>query len=288
MLKIIAFIFPLLAFSYINAQDCQKADLLYQQGVNEPLYEAKINIYKQVIELCPQHYRAHNNLADAYEHLGQYHQAIKEYQKASELAPDFAIPLFGMGDVYMALKDYQKAIEFYQKGLKLKPDDQKATLGLQFAKIKLKSLQEGEITSDDFTQVVRGVKGIHLVVPKDEKVFSSSIELKVEFGFNSAELSAKAKEALRNIGSAMNREELINMRFEIAGHTCELGTKQYNQALSERRAQAVYDFLVRECSVNAERLMPKGYGEDLPLPPISDDPEINRSRNRRVEFKLIN
>lgn len=73
-------------------------------------------------------------------------------------------------------------------------------------------------------------------------------------------------------------------RIEVAGHTCDLGSAQYNQGLSERRAQAVRDYLVAN-GISANRLVVRGYGEDRPkLPNTSDS---NRQQNRRVELVVL-
>jgi len=72
------------------------------------------------------------------------------------------------------------------------------------------------------------------------------------------------------------------LRIEVAGHTDSVGPKAYNQTLSERRAKAVYDYLVSK-GIDVSRVSSAGYGEDKPI--ASNDSEINgRELNRRVEF----
>jgi len=78
---------------------------------------------------------------------------------------------------------------------------------------------------------------------------------------------------------------------EIQGHTDSKGTDEYNQKLSERRANEVKTFLVKKKSIDESRIVVKTFGEKMPavpneLPNGEDDPE-GRARNRRVEFKLI-
>ncbi|MCG6930877.1 MAG: OmpA family protein [Desulfofustis sp.] len=73
-----------------------------------------------------------------------------------------------------------------------------------------------------------------------------------------------------------------NMQVRIDGHTCDIGSEQYNQGLSERRAQAVYDYLVNSIGIDSGRLSVVGYGETKPAYP--NDSAINREKNRRVEF----
>jgi OmpA-OmpF porin, OOP family len=74
------------------------------------------------------------------------------------------------------------------------------------------------------------------------------------------------------------------MRVEISGHTDNSGSDAYNVQLSQKRAQAVYDFLVSN-GIDSGRLIPKGYGSSHPL--AENTSEEGRQKNRRIEFKLI-
>ena len=70
----------------------------------------------------------------------------------------------------------------------------------------------------------------------------------------------------------------------IEGHTCWVGTEDYNLGLSLRRATSVKNYLV-EKGIKQERLIVKGYGE---ANPVADNTTIEgRKMNRRVEFKVI-
>ena len=71
---------------------------------------------------------------------------------------------------------------------------------------------------------------------------------------------------------------------EIAGHTDSIGSEEYNQGLSERRAESVKDYLVGK-GVKAHRLSSKGYGEMRPV--ASNDTEEGRAENRRVEMVVL-
>jgi outer membrane protein OmpA-like peptidoglycan-associated protein len=71
--------------------------------------------------------------------------------------------------------------------------------------------------------------------------------------------------------------------LEVAGHTDNTGSDQYNQALSERRAQSVAQYLESH-GVNAQRVMTVGAGETHPI--ASNDTAEGRQANRRVELSL--
>ena len=75
-----------------------------------------------------------------------------------------------------------------------------------------------------------------------------------------------------------------HVHIEIGGHTDNTGTEAYNQKLSESRAEAVFDYLVK-AGVAAQRLRFKGYGQALPIA-TNDTPE-GRQLNRRTDFTII-
>jgi len=75
-----------------------------------------------------------------------------------------------------------------------------------------------------------------------------------------------------------------NLKLEIQGHTDSMGSEASNYRLSENRAKAVMDYLLRK-GVSPARLTYKGYGPSMPI--ASNDTPAGRSENRRVEFKPI-
>ena len=88
---------------------------------------------------------------------------------------------------------------------------------------------------------------------------------------------------LDRLAEALNRHP--NLRLEVGGHTDAVGSDTDNQLLSERRAKAVYDYLVQR-GVNADRLTYRGYGESHPVAD-NDTPE-GRAKNRRTTLTPLN
>jgi outer membrane protein OmpA-like peptidoglycan-associated protein len=76
-----------------------------------------------------------------------------------------------------------------------------------------------------------------------------------------------------------------SLKLEISGHTDNSGDKDHNQKLSEGRAQAVVDVLVKQYGVDPSRLQAKGYGDAMPVAP--NDNDADKAKNRRVELKKI-
>ena len=107
-----------------------------------------------------------------------------------------------------------------------------------------------------------------------------SINLYINFEFNSDKLGTDAQIVLRNLGQALKDQRLAKFRFTIAGHTDAVGDAAYNQTLSERRAKAVQDYLVFHYGVDAQRLKAVGYGKTRLL----DTANPTHGVNRRVQI----
>lgn len=106
-------------------------------------------------------------------------------------------------------------------------------------------------------------------------------DLLVSFDFNSDSLTQAAKENLDQFAKALGDPRLKSEKFEIDGHTDATGAEDYNQGLSERRANAVVSYLTSK-GVAASALFPKGFGKSKPR--VADP---YSSENRRVETHLI-
>jgi outer membrane protein OmpA-like peptidoglycan-associated protein len=87
-----------------------------------------------------------------------------------------------------------------------------------------------------------------------------SIDLEISFEFNSDRIGRAALPAVEALGKAVTDPVLKGNTFILAGHTDAKGTASYNQALSERRADAVKQFLIQKFGVRAETLVTAGYG----------------------------
>ena len=110
-----------------------------------------------------------------------------------------------------------------------------------------------------------------------------SIDIRVNFEFDSIKLENETLLTLRALGTALASEALEKQQILIVGHTDAKGTEEYNAELSQRRAAAVVDYLVRTFDVDAGLITSEGRGESDLLYP--DDPE--NELNRRVEVRNV-
>jgi outer membrane protein OmpA-like peptidoglycan-associated protein len=102
------------------------------------------------------------------------------------------------------------------------------------------------------------------------------------FDVNKADLTKKSQTELDRIYRTMVQNP--SLKIQISAHTDSDASAEYNQNLSERRAQSVVDYL-SERGIDKTRLTSKGYGETKPIAP-NDTPE-NKQLNRRTEFEIL-
>ena len=110
----------------------------------------------------------------------------------------------------------------------------------------------------------------------------ASIKLKVNFAFDSAVVQEQYFNDLRELADFLKRFE--DLQVDVEGHSDSTGPADYNQQLSQRRADAVVDMLVNQYGIAARRLEPRGYGESQPV--ASNDTAAGRAENRRVMATL--
>ena len=101
----------------------------------------------------------------------------------------------------------------------------------------------------------------------------------VYFEFDKFNLNSKSLQTLKSAVAAMKDNSSI--KITISGHADERGTREYNLALGQRRAESVRDYFVVN-GINANRVTVKSYGEEKPLSDGSD--ETSYAKNRRAEI----
>ncbi len=107
---------------------------------------------------------------------------------------------------------------------------------------------------------------------------------RVEFEFDKAELRPEERELLARIAGVLIASADRGFAIQVFGHTDDVGSPEYNQGLSERRAGAVMNYLV-EAGVNPDILTMRGMGKSMPL--VAETTDDARARNRRVEIAIV-
>lgn len=110
-----------------------------------------------------------------------------------------------------------------------------------------------------------------------------SLESDVVFEFDKADIRAEASEDLQAVIAVLNEVDFFS-EILIVGHTCDIGSDDYNLVLSERRAESVKDFL-QSSGLKDVQIRTEGHGEREPRLPNTST--ANRNRNRRVDLTFV-
>lgn len=107
-----------------------------------------------------------------------------------------------------------------------------------------------------------------------------SIDIEITFEYNSANIGQKALPAVTALGKALTNPELKGATFVLAGHTDAKGSDDYNQDLSERRAESLKKYLMENYGIAAADLVTVGYGETK----LKNTSDPAAGENRRVQI----
>ncbi len=107
-----------------------------------------------------------------------------------------------------------------------------------------------------------------------------TVDLDINFDYNSASLTPKVEPQLDSLGKALTSSELTGSVIMLGGHTDAKGGDDYNQSLSERRAETVKRYLIEKYRIPAKNLISAGYGKKGPKNPN----DLFAPENRRVEI----
>ena len=157
-----------------------------------------------------------------------------------------------------------------------KAAEQRAQSALEEAeRIRAQRVEEMNRLKDALSQIVetrRTALGVVMNLGSDA----------IEFDFDKASLRPENRELLSRIAGVLLTSK--GYRIQIYGHTDDVGTADYNQVLSERRAQVVSDYLV-EVGIESSIVSTKGFGKSNPL--VAGTSATARAKNRRVEIGVI-
>ena len=148
---------------------------------------------------------------------------------------------------------------------------------------RVTSVHGEQTTADDIVKALktRSFRGVQIEPGAESK--PPSIDLYINFKFDSAELEPDALLALRSLGQALKSQELKDARIQIVGHTDAKGSEAYNQKLSERRASAVRSLLVSIYDIIRLTSKHSGVGKSE----LKDKSHPEDGINRRVEIRNI-
>jgi outer membrane protein OmpA-like peptidoglycan-associated protein/Tol biopolymer transport system component len=208
----------------------------------------------------------------------------RNFEKYIELEPEKLQVMVSVADLMNNSKVKSKVI------LKNKNRDEIIEVeGNQMVSLRAGDRYEMEVTSDQGYAFSSGILDAAngTVAPVTIKLLKLEKDAKltlrdINFESNSVKLSDISYVELDRVVQLML--ENPTLKVEVAAHTDDVGTDQYNLTLSQQRAKSVADFLM-EKKISAERFNAKGYGESQKK--VANDSEANKAVNRRVELKIL-
>jgi outer membrane protein OmpA-like peptidoglycan-associated protein len=132
-----------------------------------------------------------------------------------------------------------------------------------------------------FVQSIRGRTTRSLSTAERDEIASiakdkPNIDLEITFDYNSADIGAKSLASVQALGRALTNPDLKGSTFIVAGHTDAAGGEDYNQDLSERRADAIKRYLMQNYGIASADLVTVGYGKSRLKDPNQPLAEVNR------------
>lgn len=245
----------------------------------------------------------------------------KPYEKNGQFIADKVLPLEGkvtyihytIPSKYSALqvfRNYQKAIR--KQGMEVLFNCERTCANVNSGHLdELFKNHQGFYLNGVFYQYIVAKKGNHylaLIVNDDIGIFQLIVEQEaidddmispiaqsimdtgkvdlygIFFDTGKSQIKPESREEMDEL--AILLEDYPELKVKIVGHTDSVGNEQANMTLSKARAEAVYDQLVGDYGVAANRLSAYGMGESQPLE--SNASKEGRSKNRRVEVVAVN
>ncbi|MGA8043835.1 MAG: OmpA family protein [Terracidiphilus sp.] len=175
-------------------------------------------------------------------------------------------------------------------GRAIQDTDQRAQAGIQqaqtAAEAAAQNAQGAQKAADDATTAANDA--VHRADSLDSVVkgldhYKQMADVTVTFGFNKAVLTQDAKDQLDSFAGQLGSAK--SYILEVTGGTDSTGSAQYNYDLSQRRADAVVQYLASKYNIPAHRFYLIGIGKDQAV--ASNDTAEGRKKNRRVEVQVL-
>ena len=149
-------------------------------------------------------------------------------------------------------------------------------IGLFIASCSSVQVTEEAVYSDSVQSIEVSSSKAYDTPTESKALFANAT---VYFEFDKYNLSTRSIQALKSVIGLMKENDSIEIT--IAGHADERGTREYNLALGQRRAESVADYMVLK-GISRSRLTIKSYGEEMPM--MQGSNERSWARNRRAEI----
>lgn len=263
-----------LLFLFYFSDNCEEAKRLYIKAMKEDTsIDDKIKFLEESIKICDD-FIVRVELGKAFFKKNNYEKSYIYFSKAYELSnnkdkKDIAYLLLYLGIASENLKKIDEAQIYYKKSIQ--------TLRTAEAEEALKRLEK-----ENLDKILPAQEIVKKLKTKAIIVSAPSIDIRIHFDFDSYIINTEGKKQALALGEALLDESFKNYKFRIIGHTDTIGSAEYNEKLSYKRAETVKNFLIDNFPALKDNITEiEGKGEAEPL--YSSTDEISNALNRRVE-----
>lgn len=143
----------------------------------------------------------------------------------------------------------------------------------------------GTATSSASVEVTQPPAPVVVAPPSKaaERFCNKPARIMINFDVDKYNIKPQYHNELKTVGDFL--KEFPQSHGEISGHTDSSHTNEYNQKLSERRANSVKEYIIKNFAIATERISSKGYGEDRPI--ATNKTREGKAKNRRIEANFV-
>jgi len=261
---------------------CDKGRRLYEDAMSQRDAFRRIILLKQSLAEC-EDFNAYYELARVCKKEGRLEEAKKALLDARNVARGnkaFAKLLFQLGVVYGKMGKAHEAYTCFQESYE---NDPRPEVRRNIKAIEIHRMKQGIMKAEEIKKSLVSRENVSKGFTRGFEA-EPSVNLHINFEFDKSRLNASGREQSDELGRALADPIFTDNSFTLIGHTDTRGSNAYNLRLSERRANAVREYLINRYTLSSRRIRTEGRGERELLYP--EDTEDDCALNRRVEVRL--
>src|ERR1700744_5590983 len=158
----------------------------------------------------------------------------------------------------------------------LTPKPGQTVMATRSLSLDLQKKKEGEFLNTLRNRQTRSLSMNERTQLESLTVTKPNVNMEVRFDYNSASISEGSMSAVQHLGEALSDQQLAGTTFVVSGYTDAVGGEEFNQGLSERRADTIKQYLVDNYHIAANDLITVGYGKNHLANPTKPDDAANR------------
>lgn len=162
----------------------------------------------------------------------------------------------------------------------LKPPENNTIMASRSLSLDMQKKKEGEFLNTLRNRQTRSLSMDERTQLESLTITKPNVNMEIRFEYNSAAISEGSLSAVQHLGEALSDQQLAGTTFVVSGYTDAVGGEEFNQGLSERRADTIKQYLVDHYHIAAADLITVGYGKTH----LKDPANPSDAANRRVKI----